>query len=95
MSGEKKRSGLVVVFKIMPESPETDLEAMKNEVRKLVVAPAELQGFQVEPVAFGLKALKVTVVMQDVEGGPDQLEEAFSQIENVNSVQVVDMGRFG
>lgn len=91
----QKKSGLVVVFKLMPESPETDLEAMKEEVRKTVQDPAELQGFQIEPVAFGLKALKVTVLMDDIEGGPDMLEEAFGNIDSVESVQVVDLGRFG
>ncbi len=92
---EKKRSGLVVVFKIMPEGVETDLEAVKSEVKRVVTAPSELQGFQVEPVAFGLKALKVTVVMEDKEGGPDALEMAFGDIAGVGSVSVSDMGRFG
>lgn len=91
----QRKSGLVVVFKIMPEEVETDLEAIKNEVRKIVTAPAELQGFQVEPVAYGLKALKVTIVMDDKEGGPDMLEEALGQIAGVGGVSVSDLGRFG
>lgn len=91
----QRKSGLVVVFKLMPEGVETDLEAVKNEVRKLIKAPAELQGFQVEPIAFGLKALKVTVVMDDAEGGPDMLEEELGRIDGVGGCSVADLGRFG
>ncbi|MHB8606370.1 MAG: elongation factor 1-beta [Thermoplasmatota archaeon] len=86
--------GLVVVFKLMPEGVETDLEAVKNAVRKVIPASAKLQGFQVKPIAFGLKSLEVTLTMEDAEGGPDAVEEAFGAIEGVQSAQVAEMGRY-
>ena len=86
--------GLVVVFKLMPEGVETDLEALKNEVRKVIPKGSQLQGFQVKPIAFGLKALEVTLTMEDGEGGPDAVEEAFGSLPGVQSAQVAEMGRF-
>jgi elongation factor 1-beta len=87
---------LVVVFRIMPEGPEVDLETIKSGVKTATPKGAELQGWQVKPVAFGLRALEVTVVMDDQEGAlsSDAVEEAYSAIEGVGSVQVTDVGRF-
>ncbi|MHB8584661.1 MAG: elongation factor 1-beta [Thermoplasmatota archaeon] len=87
---------LVVVFRVMPEGPETDLEMLKAEIKKTTPVGAVLQGFQVKPIAFGLKALEVTVVMDDREGAlsSDTVEEAYAGINGVGSVQVTDLGRF-
>jgi elongation factor 1-beta len=87
---------LVVVFRVMPEDAEVDLEGLKASIKKATPKGAELQGFQVKPVAFGLKALEVTVVMEDREGAlsSDAVEEAYSGLQGVGSVQVTDLGRF-
>lgn len=87
---------LVVVLRVMPEDESTDLEKLKAEIKRVTPKGAELQGWQVKPVAYGLKALDVTVVMNDVEGAPsaDVVEEAYGAIEGVGSVQVTDLGRF-
>ncbi|HVL48487.1 MAG TPA: elongation factor 1-beta [Candidatus Thermoplasmatota archaeon] len=85
---------LVAVFRVMPEDADVDLETIKAGVKASVPKDAELQGWQVVPVAFGLKALEVTVVMEDESGaGPDGVELAFSEIAGVGSVQMTDVGR--
>lgn len=87
---------LVAVFRLMPEDADVDLEKIKERVRSATPPEAVLQGWQVKPVAFGLKALDVTITMEDDEGGStDQLEAAYSGIEGVGSVQCTDVGRVG
>ena len=46
-----------------------------------------------EPIAFGLKALKITFAMDENKGSTDTLEEDINGIEGVNSVEVVDVRR--
>jgi translation elongation factor 1B (aEF-1B) len=42
-----------------------------------------------EPLAFGIKALKILVSMpEDYEGGTDALEEAVRSVQGVEDVQV-------
>jgi translation elongation factor EF-1beta len=56
----------IVTFKVMPESVETDLEAIKVkafEVAKAAGAKGEMQG-PIEPIAFGLKMLKVMAMYE-------------------------------
>ncbi len=76
-----------VVIKLMPESPETDLEKIKEEVKKLI----DVSDMDEENVAFGLKAVMVSTVVKDDEGGTDKVEEKLSSIEGVQSVDVEDV----
>jgi len=79
---------VVAVIKVMPESPDA-FDGVKAEVEKSVKA----EKIEEEPIAFGLKALKVTVVVKDDEGGTEAIEEKLKQIQGVSDVQVVDLGR--
>lgn len=86
---------LVAVFRLMPEGVEVDLEKMKEGVKRVTPKGVDLQGWQVKPVAFGLKALDVTIVMNDEseDVSTDTIEEAYNGIEGVGSVQCTDVGR--
>ncbi|MDY6774284.1 MAG: elongation factor 1-beta [Candidatus Nanohaloarchaea archaeon] len=78
---------VAVVLKVMPEDTETDLEAVRDEIREKV----DVQDLQEEEVAFGLRALKVSTVVDDSEGGTDEVEDALSGIGGVRSVEVEDL----
>ncbi len=79
---------VVAVIKVMPESPDV-FDKMKSEIEKQVKA----EKFEEEPIAFGLKALKITVVVKDEEGGTEAIENKLRAIPGVSDVQVVDLGR--
>lgn len=81
-------------IKIMPESVETDLAELKEKIKGVIPAGADLHGDIVEePIAFGLKALIVTLIVNDEEGGTEPAEEAFAKVSGVENVQVVDVYR--
>jgi elongation factor 1-beta len=79
--------------KVMPDGPKRDLQALRKSLASKVPAAIQLQGFREEPVAFGLRALIASVTLEDAGGGTDPLEEAWSQIEGVQSVQVLEVSR--
>jgi elongation factor 1-beta len=82
-------------IKIMPESVDTDLAELKEKIKGVIPAGAELYGDIVEePIAFGLKALIVTLIVNDEEGGTEPTEEAFAKVSGVENVQVIDVNRF-
>ena len=84
---------VVATIKLMPDSPDIDIAKIKVEVEKSIPEEAELHNIEEEPIAFGLIALNVMVVVGDIEGGTEKVEEALSKIENVGSVEVVDVRR--
>ncbi|MBQ6139075.1 MAG: elongation factor 1-beta, partial [Methanobrevibacter sp.] len=45
---------VVNTLKVMPESPEVDLEALKAAITDAMPADAELHEITEEPIAFGL-----------------------------------------
>ena len=80
-----------IKIKIMPTSPDADLEEIKNAAIKIV----EKEGgknriYEEEPIAFGLKAI-IAFFEWPEEKELDIIEEKFSKIPEVNSVQVIDM----
>ena len=82
-------------IKVMPESVDTDLKELKEKLKAAIPAGAELYGDIVEePIAFGLKALIVTLIVNDQEGGTEVVEEAFAKVPGAENVQVIDVNRF-
>ena len=84
---------VVAKIKVMPKSTETDFKMLKANIEKAIPKGVRLSGFMEEPVAFGLKALIVVVVLEDTEGGSESAESAISSVEDVESIQVVEVGR--
>ena len=79
----------------MPSSPQTDLARIEQEAKAKIADFSqndEMKSEQ-EPIAFGLKALKITFAMDENKGSTDTLEEDINGIEGVNSVEVVDVRR--
>jgi elongation factor 1-beta len=78
-------------YKLMPTSPDADLDAIQEAAKKIV---EEFGGtnkdYEIEPVAFGLKAIIVFFFYPD-DKDPETLEEKFAAIENVNSCELIDM----
>lgn len=80
-------------MRIMPTSPEVDLEKLRKTAKLII----ERMGgknckFEEEPIAFGLKAV-IAFFAWPEELELDSLERFLSKIEQVSSVQVIDMRR--
>ena len=80
-------------MKIMPESPEIDLDELQERLEASLPEGAQINGFERDDVAFGLVALLPTVIVADDAGGTEVVEDAFAEIEGVESVSVEDVGR--
>ncbi len=78
---------VAVTLQVMPDSPETDMEKIKNEIQEKI-NPQEMKD---EPIAFGLKALIILIIKEDSEGGTEQLEEEIRQINGVREARVKDV----
>lgn len=84
---------IAVKIKLMPKSPETDMKKLEREVIGLLdKEKVQNPSFDIQPIAFGLKALIVMFGWpEDKELEP--LEEKFGKIKEVNSVEVLDIRR--
>ena len=84
-----------VTVKVMPEGVDVDLEALKKKgeaaVSEIYGEVKEIRVVE-EPVAFGLRALKFTFIVDETKGS-DVIQEKFASFDEVASAQVVDFRR--
>jgi elongation factor 1-beta len=85
----------VVTIKIMPEDPSVDLKKIEAHALKDIehFAGKGDTKVEIEPIAFGLKAIKITFIVDEKLGGPEPLEKKLELIPGVNSVETVDVRR--
>ncbi|MFH8092364.1 MAG: elongation factor 1-beta [Candidatus Aenigmatarchaeota archaeon] len=81
-------ANIIVTFKIVPEGIEVDIEKLKKELKKF-----EPQKIEVEPIAFGLNAIKMVKLLPEIEGEADKFAEKISKIKGVQTVDIVEMSR--
>lgn len=88
-------ASVVITLKIMPESPEVDLNSIESEAKTKIIDFSQSKEMKTEqePIAFGLTALKITFVMDENKGSTDSLEEQIKTISGVNSVETIDVRR--
>lgn len=84
---------VIIITKLLPESPEVDLTKMKEEVTKVLTPHgAKNISFEERPIAFGLKALMVKTDMPE-EKGTDLVESLLASVPFVSSVTIEDYRR--
>ncbi len=83
---------VAVLFRLMPKGVETDVAGIERAVRTAVPQGVTVRGTQVRDVAFGLKSLLVSVVMDDRGGVLESTETALARLAGVESVEVMEEG---
>ena len=84
----------LIKIKLMPSSLEASLEEIKEKAKTIIESNKGTKvSFEEEPIAFGLKAIIAGFEQNEEDGDLEPIENSLKEIENVNSVQVVDMRR--
>lgn len=83
---------VAVLFRVMPTEVETDLKALGESVRTAIPSGVRIRGMQIKDIAYGLKALLISVVMGDTGGVLEATEKALAALPHVASVEVLEEG---
>jgi elongation factor 1-beta len=83
---------VAVLFRLMPQGVDTDLQEVAKAVKAALPAGVTIRGMQSKDIAYGLKSLLVSVVMEDASGILDTTEQAFAKVPHVESVEVMEEG---
>lgn len=79
---------VALILRVMPESLEVDLEALKGEIKSVLPG---VQQIVEEPIGFGLKALKLVVVVTDQGGETDAVEGKLSSLKGVERAEIIEL----
>lgn len=83
----------LIRYKLMPEGAIGDFENLKGSIGEVVKKhEGQINQITEEPIAFGLKAIVVTVSM-DESKETAALEEGLRSIEGVSSLDIIDYRR--
>lgn len=86
---------VIVTLKIMPKGLKSDLSSIESKSKQEIetfAGKTEMKS-EIEPIAFGLKALKLLFVMDEGLGSTEELEKRIKKISGVKSVEVTDVRR--
>jgi translation elongation factor aEF-1 beta len=83
---------VAVLFRLMPQGVETDLQAVAKHVQTALPSGVTIRGMQVKDIAYGLQSLLVSVIMEDTGGILDSTEHALAKVPHVESVEVMEEG---
>lgn len=87
-------ANVVITLKIMPESTQVSLKWVAEKASKLISESGGSVGkTEEEPIAFGLKALKIYFVYDESKGSTQNMEDKISEIPGISSVEVIDVRR--
>lgn len=82
---------VAVVMRILPEDADRDINTIMSAAREKLKGKGTLNKLEVQEVAFGLKAVRLEIIIPDEEGKIDSVEAALSGIEGVGQVDTEDM----
>lgn len=86
-------ANIVITFKVMPEDLDVDLKKMEEDIKSVIRKYADVGKVEIEEVAFGLKALKFIVVVDESKGWTDIVEDNIRNVDGVSSVEIIDVRR--
>jgi elongation factor 1-beta len=79
---------VLVTLRIMPEDVSIDIQNLKKEILSKIQA-----SIQEVPIAFGLNALNVSVLVEDKEGEVERVEKILKEIKGVGEIEVIEVAR--
>jgi elongation factor 1-beta len=80
---------VLVVLKVYPSSIDVNLETLKNKISGSLPKDYTIRDYGIEPIAFGLKALKLLVEMpEETIGGTELLGSTIRGLDEVEEVEV-------
>jgi elongation factor 1-beta len=85
--------GIVMVkLKVMPVSPEVNKDELSAKIKETVESMDIIcRNIDIEPLAFGLYAVFPLIEMEEKEGGTEPVEEALANLDDVESVESVEV----
>ena len=80
---------VAVIMKVLPNSVEISPQQLLEKIKEALPGDYQIMGSGEEPIAFGLKALKIIIAIpEETEGGTEKLEELLKSIDIVEEVEV-------
>lgn len=80
---------VLALVKVYPADVNVNLEELVKKIKEKLPEGHEVTRYDKEPIAFGLYALRLYIVLpEEIEGGTSKLEDIIKGIDGVEEVEV-------
>ncbi len=83
----------VVRVKLLPQDTTTEHQKIVDSAASVLPAGAQIRSHRIEPIAFGLSAIIVDIVVPEEEGAIDKVEQALSSAPLVGQTEFMGVSR--
>jgi elongation factor 1-beta len=91
---ERKTMGkIIIAYKILPSESTIDLKLLEEKIKKQISDYTSNHKFAEEPIAFGLSALKVTMIVPEEEGILEKMESRLNKLEEIGQIETIGVTR--
>ncbi len=80
-----------IIYKILPEDLEVNVEDLMKRIEEQVKDMVKIKGMQIKPIAFGLNAILMYIIVKDEAGVTEKFEEKVKSIKGVGEIEVEEM----
>ncbi|KAA8923459.1 elongation factor 1-beta [Thermoplasma sp.] len=77
---------VLVSLKILPKDTDVDISALEDQVKKSIAGLCTINRMEEVDIGFGLKYVKLEIIVQDREGEIDSVENKISAIDGVGEI---------
>jgi len=85
---------VLVLIRIFPKDIDINLESLAEKIKESLGKEYSIIQYKEEPIAFGLKALKILIAMPELkEGGTYELEQTIQNLDEVSEVEILQVTR--
>ena len=85
---------VIAQLRVMPTDIDIDLNDLMERIKSSLPPNTKIKILREEPIAFGLKALVINILMEDKAGGTSPVEDTIKAQEGVENVEVIGVTRF-
>jgi elongation factor 1-beta len=84
---------VIMTLRVMPEDIDVDLDDLLERIKSAIPEGTDLRATEIQPIAFGLQALRINFAREESMGGTDDIEQAISSLDGVAQVEVEVVSR--
>ncbi len=93
MGKEIKKYNTVAILRIMPKGIDVDLKKIEEGVKEILskCETSKFHSSEIKPIAFGLKALEVTLLITEEKSELESIEDKILKLDGVENVTEMDI----
>ncbi|MFQ6011281.1 MAG: elongation factor 1-beta [Nitrososphaerales archaeon] len=87
-------SSLLFRVKVFPKGAEVSRESLTDSISQEIAEKGKIVQTKEEPIAFGISALVLDIVLEERSGVTDEVEELIGHSELVGGIETIGVSRY-